>query len=170
MDFTTMRIATLCYLFDKKKNKILFGAKKYGGAKGKINGFGGKVEESDKSMREAVKREFWEETGVKLTNPKLRSVLIFHFEDKEVVPLYLYFATKWQGNPKESEEMKVFWIDRNVIPFEKMWPGDQVWFPIVNRFENTVIEAYFGKNNPFPEKLTVNFRQKLNGKTHTNYQ
>jgi len=37
-----MKLVTNCYLIDRKNNKILLGRKKYGIAKGILNGFGGK--------------------------------------------------------------------------------------------------------------------------------
>lgn len=156
-----MSIATLCYLFDKKNKKILMGTKKYGGAKGLLNGFGGKIEDSDKTISAAVVREFFEETTIKINKPKLRSILSFHEKNKEMVTVYLYFSSSWNGQPKETKEMKVFWLPIDKIQVEKMWPSDQLWFPIILKFENTIIDVYFDKHSPFPKRFDVKFSQKL---------
>lgn len=70
-----VKYATLAYIF--ANDKILLGAKKYEGAKGKLNGFCGKIEESDKDIYDAVKREVFEETNLVISEPELYGKLIF---------------------------------------------------------------------------------------------
>ena len=75
------RNATLVYII--KGDKILLGTKKYGGAKGILNGFGGKIEEFDKDILEAAKREVVEETSLDLKTVFPIGVLKFHWEYKD---------------------------------------------------------------------------------------
>ena len=58
-----MKVASLCFLVDKKNKRVLMGMKKRGFGAGKYNGFGGKVEAGE-TIEEAVIRELWEESGV----------------------------------------------------------------------------------------------------------
>jgi 8-oxo-dGTP pyrophosphatase MutT (NUDIX family) len=159
-----MKIATLCYLFNDEY--ILLGSKKYGKAKGILNGFGGKVEDADKNIVDAVKREFYEETKVKIENPTLRSILIFNFENKDIIPIYLYFAEKWKGTPTDTQEMKVHWYKHNKVPVHKMWPGDKIWFPIVMSYKNTLINIYFKESDPDPQKIEIAFNVHLYENIH----
>ena len=56
-----------------------------------------------------VIREVWEETGLKIENPKLRGVYHWHRNGIHNV-LFLYKAEKFSGELKSSEEGKVYWI------------------------------------------------------------
>ena len=157
-----MKIATLCYLIDKDKKKILLGKKKYGGAKGKLNGFGGKFEQTDSSIKKSLQREFTEETGVNLKAPKLHAVLFFHFsENKKDITVYVYKCFSWTGTLKESEEMSVHWYEENSIPVDKMWPSDSIWFPLVMKYSNLIIDLHFKKDHELPDEISIKFNQKL---------
>ncbi|MBI2121592.1 MAG: methionine--tRNA ligase subunit beta [Candidatus Sungbacteria bacterium] len=45
--------------------------------------------------------------------------------------MHVFSASKFEGEPKESEEMASEWFLRDSIPFEKMWPDDKFWFPFL---------------------------------------
>ncbi len=125
-----MKLATICYLIDKDKNRILLGRKKYGVAKGILNGFGGKVEEADKSIKDAVIREFFEETSVTLIKPTLSGIIHFHYQDvSKNACAYIYLCEKWEGEPKESKEMEVVWFDLDNIPINEMGRMTKFGFP-----------------------------------------
>ena len=38
-----------------------------------------------------------------------------------------FFAKKWNGQPRETEEMFPKWFKFEDIPFEKMWDDDKYW-------------------------------------------
>lgn len=133
---TTIKNVTLCFLIEEASNRILLGRKKYGEAQGKVNGFGGKVEASDLTITDALIREFYEETGAKVIKPRLKSIINFHNIDtstnsNELWRAFVYIANEWEGEPKESNEMTVEWIDKESIPFNEMWENDKLWFNIV---------------------------------------
>jgi len=151
-----MKIGTICYLIDESKNKILLGKKKYGSAKGIINGFGGKVETTDKSIEDAVIREFFEETSVTIIKPNLSGIIHFHYKDNNRNSCaYIYLCSKWEGEPKESEEMEVGWFDLSSLPIENMWPDDKLWLSTLLEKRNLVVTSY--RNNPgdFPHKTVI---------------
>jgi mutator protein MutT len=132
---------TLCLL--KKDNKILLAMKKRGFGEGKYNGVGGKIE-SVETPEEAMIRETEEE--ILVTPTKYEKVGIIEFDEfykgkKEKVMFHLYIASKWQGEPNESEEMKPEWFDIKNIPYDRMFPDDKYWLPLI--LEGKKIRAYF---------------------------
>lgn len=125
--------ATLCFLL--RDDEILLGMKKRGFGEGKYNGFGGKVKPGE-TIEEATLRELYEESGVKADSSDLEKVAEFDFffptveKDWDQV-VHVFFIRNWQGEPQESEEMKPIWINKDKLPFNKMWADDFHWFPRV---------------------------------------
>lgn len=123
-----LRKATLCFLL--RENNILLARKKRGFAKEKINGVGGKVNNGE-SIKSAAIRETFEEIGVKVKSLKQTAILNFYFThnydwNQQVI---VYEVRKWEGDPKESEEVDPFWCSLKKIPYEKMWWDDRLWLP-----------------------------------------
>ena len=132
---------TLCLL--KKENKILLAMKKRGFGEGKYNGVGGKIEGGE-TPDDAMIRETKEE--ILVTPTKYEKVGIIEFDEfykgqKEKVMFHLYVASEWQGEPTESDEMKPEWFDIQSIPYDKMFPDDKYWLPLI--LEGRKIKAYF---------------------------
>jgi mutator protein MutT len=99
---------------------------------GRWNGVGGKVEEGE-TLEQAVVREAKEEINVNARNVWKVAELTFTFPHNpsfnQVV--HTYFATEWDGEPQESEEMKPEWYRPQAIPFSDMWADDIYWLPRV---------------------------------------
>ena len=132
---------TLCLL--KKENEILLAMKKRGFGEGKYNGVGGKIEGGE-TPDEAMIRETKEE--ILVTPTQYEKVGIIEFDEfykgqKERVMFHLYIASEWQGEPTESDEMKPEWFDIQSIPYDKMFPDDKYWLPLI--LEGRKIKAYF---------------------------
>lgn len=132
---------TLCLL--KKDNRILLAMKKRGFGEGKYNGVGGKIEGGE-TPDDAMIRETKEE--ILVTPTKYEKVGIIEFDEfykgkKEKVMFHLYVASEWQGEPTESDEMKPEWFDIQSIPYDKMFPDDKYWLPLI--LEGRKIKAYF---------------------------
>jgi len=109
--------------------KILLGMKKVRFGKGKYNGFGGGLNPGE-NLEECAMRETFEEADIKIITPKKIGQILFQFDYEEQDHLVHFFKTdKFEGNPKESEEMKPEWFDVNKIPYDKMWDDDQYWMP-----------------------------------------
>lgn len=155
-----MKNATLVFLINKEENKILLGMKKRGFGEGKLNGFGGKVKESE-SVEEASVRELLEETGVKTSVEKLRKMgeLTFKFpfvKDKtwdQVV--HVFFTDFWEGEPTETEEMRPEWVDISNIPFDKMWQDDKHWLPLVLKDRKVKAEFSFKEDNESIHQMQI---------------
>lgn len=121
-------------------SQILLGMKKQGFGAGKFNGFGGKVEEGE-SLEEAAARELKEEVGLVAEDLRKRGILHFRGEEKEILEMHIFSASRFDGEPKESEEMKPEWFNLDKIPFDKMWPDDKFWFPFLLADKN--FQGYF---------------------------
>lgn len=127
----------------RKDNKILLARKKRGFGFGKWNGVGGKVEEKE-TPEEAMIRETQEEISV--TPIEYEKIGIIRFveyikEELTTNDMHLYIATKWQGVPKESEEMQPKWFSINNLPWEEMFSDDKYWLPLV--LKGKKLDAFF---------------------------
>jgi ADP-ribose pyrophosphatase YjhB (NUDIX family) len=125
----------LTLAFPVKEEKILLGLKKRGFGEGLYNGFGGKVEEGE-DIESAMRRELKEETGLVACVYQKLGILTFYYSDRAMV-VHVFKVMEYEGAPVESEEMTALWFDSTAIPFSKMWPDDEYWFP------------YFIENKPF---------------------
>jgi len=122
------KILTLVMIYDD--TRVLLGMKKQGFGAGKFNGFGGKVHAGE-TIEEAAMRELKEEIGIVAEDMRKRGILHFRGEEAELLEMHVFSASKFEGEPKESEEMAPEWFARDSIPFEKMWPDDKFWFPFL---------------------------------------
>lgn len=79
---------------------------------------GGHVE-AHEAFHQAMIREFFEETGLTLQDPKLCGVKQFFYEDVRYIVL-LYKATKFSGELRSSDEGRVFWIKQDELLEHKL--------------------------------------------------
>lgn len=113
-----------------KNNKIMLGRKKKPGfAQGKLLGFGGKLEKGE-TIEKALIREFFEETGLKVGEFEKRGILNFSYVDDPEMEVHYFEILKYQGEPKESNEMGIEWYPLNNIPYSQMFPNDRYWLPM----------------------------------------
>lgn len=130
----------LTLLMVVRDGKVLLGEKKRGFGAGFFNGFGGKVE-SGETVEEATLRELEEEAGIKATDASKRGIVTFNYDDQpRAMEVHIYHASRFTGEPVETEEMRPQWFDVNEVPFDKMWPDDEHWYPLFlggRKFEGT---------------------------------
>ena len=138
------RQATLCIVIDKERKKILLGMKKRGFGVGKYNGFGGKVF-PEETIEDAALREFQEESELRSSLENLKKVaeMDFFFPHKPEFDqtMHAFLVEKWEGQPKETEEMAFEWFDLDKIPYNKMWDDDKYWLPKV--LDGKILKAKF---------------------------
>lgn len=116
-------------LFLVKDDQVLLALKKRGFGVNRFNGVGGKVEQNE-SIEQAMIRESIEEISIKPINFEQVAILDFdefYKGEPSLIRVHVFIATKWKGEPAESEEMAPKWFNINEIPFEKMWPDDIYW-------------------------------------------
>jgi len=141
-----LRQATLCFLI--RDNEVLLAMKKRGFGKGRWNGVGGKPN-SGENINQTALRETQEEIDVALKDIEVRAVLDFYFSHNKEwsQQVIVYFAKKWEGMPRETEEMKPQWYKKDSLPFDDMWPDDKHWLPQVLGGSRVRAEFLFGEND-----------------------
>lgn len=125
---TPKKLLTL--LMVVRDGSVLLGEKKRGFGAGFYNGFGGKVEKGE-SVTEGALRELREEAAIEATDATKRGVITFVYDDQpSAMEVHVYHATRFTGEPEETDEMRPRWFDVNALPFDKMWPDDVHWYPM----------------------------------------
>ncbi|BBN02616.1 8-oxo-dGTP diphosphatase [Marchantia polymorpha subsp. ruderalis] len=126
---TARKLLTLVIIHSD--GKVLLGLKKRGFGKGYYNGFGGKVEKGE-TIDQAAARELQEESGVTATDMEKRGILTFHFDNDPLAwEVHVYYATKFLGEPCETDEMAPTWFSVADIPYDVMWSDDPLWYPLL---------------------------------------
>jgi ADP-ribose pyrophosphatase YjhB (NUDIX family) len=150
-----MRKLTLIFLYNadsvhQSTQQILLAMKKRGFGHGRWNGVGGKLHDGE-SVRDAAVREAEEEIFVKINPKDLQPVAVLDFTfphqpdfDQQV---HVFFTTEWEGEPRESEEMKPEWFAVHDIPYSDMWPDDIVWLPLVLEGDGVRAQFTFAEND-----------------------
>jgi len=122
------KIMTLGFIL--KNEDILLGMKKRGFGAGRWNGFGGKLHEGE-TIEQALIREFEEECEVKILKNKKFGIINFEFpENPETLEVHIFKILEYEGEPKETEEMKPQWFKTSQIPYKSMWSDDPYWMPL----------------------------------------
>lgn len=144
-----MRRVETTLLLLRKENQILLAMKKRGFGEGKFNGVGGKLE-PDETAEQAMIREAAEEIFITPTKYEEVGIMEFHETYKGVrenLIFHLFVATKWDGEPRESEEMKPQWFDIDKIPYDKMFEDDRYWMPLI--LEGKKVNGFFEFDDNF---------------------
>lgn len=148
---------TILFLFRNDGKEILLSMKKRGFGEGKWNGTGGKLEEGE-TAEQAIIRETREEICVDVAPGDLthRGTLDFIFPESTGLHIHadIFSATKWEGEPKETEEMRPEWYPIDNIPYDSMWIDDPHWLPQL--IEGRNITATFHFNEDGSEMLSKN--------------
>ncbi|HSX17057.1 MAG TPA: 8-oxo-dGTP diphosphatase [Patescibacteria group bacterium] len=137
-----MKDVTLLFLL--QDDRILLAMKKRGFGVGKWNGVGGKADPGE-TVLEAAVRECQEEIGVTPLEPQLVGDIEFRMSHDPAFGhhAYIFTATAWEGDPRETEEMRPEWFVVKDIPYGTMWADDILWLP------------YLLKGQPFHGKITL---------------
>ena len=126
-----MKLTTLCFPM-LYPHWVLLGWKKRGFGAGKLNGWGGKVHPGE-TIREAARREVFQECHLEVITMEFRGVLRFIFDERPEwnSECHLHIATEFTGIPAETEEMRPQWFTEYGAPFNSMWESDILWLPEV---------------------------------------
>lgn len=155
-------IATVVFLLDN--NRIVLAPKKQdvhkkGGESlsesvRTLNGYGGKKEEGDASIRDTAIRELEEESTVQakpenlLPAGRLRFYWPHNSSPSPDMDVYFFFLATWVGKPQSTSQMdepEIFSVE--AIPYDRMLPADRLFLPRLLSGEKLVADVYFGKKD-----------------------
>lgn len=127
---------TICFCV--RDGEVLLALKKKKIGASFLNGYGGRVEDSDLNIEEAAVRELSEESSIRARVEDIEKVahITFHFEGVPKLECHVFLVHKWIGEPIETDEMgKPEWYPADTIPEDKMWIGDRLWLPRILKGE-----------------------------------
>ncbi|XP_030203473.1 oxidized purine nucleoside triphosphate hydrolase isoform X2 [Gadus morhua] len=76
--------------------------------------------------------ELKEESGLEVdVLEKIGNIKFEFVGEKELLDVHIFRSDSYNGEPKESDEMRPQWFDIDKIPFSLMWPDDILWFPLL---------------------------------------
>ena len=139
-----MKLATLCYVQDKKTNSTLMlhrVKKENDYHRGKWNGLGGKFEPGE-SPEECAVREIKEESGLNVKSIKMKGFITFPiFDGIEDWHVFVFVIDDFDGELIDSNEGNLGWIPNEEFFNINLWEGDKYFIPWL--FEDNFFSAKF---------------------------
>ena len=139
-----MKLATLCYVQDKKTNSTLMlhrVKKENDYHRGKWNGLGGKFEPGE-SPEECAVREIKEESGLNVKSIKMKGFITFPiFDGIEDWHVFVFVIDDYNGELIDSNEGNLGWIPNEELININLWEGDKYFIPWL--FEDNFFSAKF---------------------------
>lgn len=128
-------LTTLCYIEREDSYLMMHRVKKEKDMnKDKWIGVGGHFEEGE-SPEECLIREVREETGLELTNWKLRGIITFVTDVYEPEYMFLYTADGYTGEISDCDEGTLEWVKKSDVYDLPIWEGDKVFFRLLEERE-----------------------------------
>ena len=122
-----MKLATLAYVRSGGRTLMLHKAKGY--QKGKWNGLGGKFDPGE-TPEECMRREVFEESGLKVEEAQLKGFLTFpNFDGQDDWYAFVFVVTEFSGQLRASEEGELHWIPDAEVADLELFEGDRVFIP-----------------------------------------
>ena len=126
--------STLIYLENKAGEYLMLHRVK---KKNDINhdkwiGVGGGFEHGE-SPEECALRATFEETGLTLTDYRLRGIVTFDCEGQETLYMYLFTASAWTGELSECSEGDLEWVPKEKVYSLPIWEGDKIFFRLLEQ-------------------------------------
>ena len=126
-----MKNTTVCYLERGTQYLLLQRTKKENDENaGKWIGVGGKCKENE-SPEDCMLREVREETGLSVTQHRLRGVITFVSDAWEGQYMYLFTASKWHGALTDCDEGELAWVERTDMLHLLLWEGDRIFLALL---------------------------------------
>lgn len=123
--------STLCYIEKGGAYLMLHRVKKENDLnRDKWLGIGGKLEDGE-SPYDCILREVYEETLLKLTDPKYRGLVTFVTEDGYTELMHLFTCNQFTGEIGECSEGELEWVQIDKISLLPIWEGDKIFFKLL---------------------------------------
>ena len=124
-------LTTLCYIERDGAYLMMHRVKKERDInKDKWIGVGGHFEEGE-SPEECLLREVTEETGLTLTDYRLRGVITFIADAYPVEYMFLYTAEGFEGIMHACDEGNLEWVPKGKVNELPIWEGDKIFFQLL---------------------------------------
>ena len=153
-----MKLATLCYVINKKNNSTLMihrVKKENDYHHGKWNGLGGKFEPGE-SPEECAIREIKEESGLTVKDIVMKGLITFPmFDGKEDWYVFLFVTDNFEGELIDSNEGNLAWIPNEKLTEINLWEGDKIFIPWL--FQDKFFSAKFNYKDGRFIDYKVNF-------------
>ena len=134
-------ITNMCMVFNG--SKVLVQDKKDEDYSG-ITFPGGHVEKGE-SFTDAVIREVFEETGLKISSPRLCGIKDWMREDGTRYMVLFYKTDKFEGTVTSSDEGEVYWIELEEMKQKKLAYGMDKMLKVF--LDENISEYFFYKGN-----------------------
>ena len=126
-----MKLCTLCYIEREGCYLMLHRVKKQQDVNaGKWIGVGGKLEELE-SPDDCVVREVMEETGLSLTNYRMRGVVSFFQPGWDDEMMFLYTGEAEGTMREDCDEGILRWVPIDEVTNLNLWAGDRVFLRLL---------------------------------------
>lgn len=154
-----MRQVSLCLAIREDRGlitQILLAMKKRGFGQGRWNGLGGKIdlEKGDKNVFDCAIREPEEEAKIIPRNLEKVAIFDFYFPEHKKEnnqQVHLFLIREWEGEPKETEEMRPQWFETGIIPYDEMWDDDKYWMPHILEGKKMKAKFFFDEQDKVAE-------------------
>lgn len=124
-------LTTLCYIERDDAYLMMHRVKKERDInKDKWIGVGGHFEEGE-SPEECLLREVMEETGLTLTDYRLRGVITFMTDTYPAEYMFLYTAEGFTGVMHACDEGELEWVPKAKVEQLPIWEGDRIFFRLL---------------------------------------
>ena len=126
-----MRLTTLCYVERNGCWLMMHRTKKSQDENaGKWIGLGGHLEAGE-SPAECVRREIREESGLQISDLRLRGVITFILPDWGDELTFLYTARTDTESLPECTEGELKWVPLDDVLSLPLWEGDRIFLPLL---------------------------------------
>ena len=127
-----MTLSTLCYIEKDGAYLMLHRVKKaHDVNKGKWIGVGGKFLPGE-SPDECLRREVWEETGLRLGRARFRGVITFCCNNEAAEYIFLFTADEFTGQlASDCDEGVLRWVPKAEVEGLALWPGDRIFLRLL---------------------------------------
>lgn len=124
-------LTTLCYIERDDAYLMMHRVKKERDInRDKWIGVGGHFEEGE-SPEECLLREVMEETGLTLTDYRLRGVITFMTDTYPAEYMFLYTAEGFTGILHACNEGELEWVPKVKVEQLPIWEGDRIFFRLL---------------------------------------